>query len=95
MYPDECAGKFFSLAGDELTYDQMAAVFKQKMGKEVPTTFSIPVRLMMMAVKELGVMFKWFSEEGYGADIPVLKKINPNLKDFGTWLETESGFKRP
>lgn len=90
--PEENKGKFISLAGDELTYDQMATVFKQKMGKAVPTTFRIPVWLMMMAVKELGLMFKWFHDQGYGADIAALRAINPDLKDFGTWLETESGF---
>ncbi|KAL2818009.1 hypothetical protein BJX63DRAFT_429341 [Aspergillus granulosus] len=35
---EESKGKFFLLAGDELTYDQMAAIFKQKTGKDVPTT---------------------------------------------------------
>ncbi|KAL1886625.1 Ubiquitin carboxyl-terminal hydrolase isozyme L3 [Paecilomyces lecythidis] len=93
MSPEECKGKFFSLAGDELTYDQMATIFKQKTGKDVPTTYRIPVWLMMKAVKELGVMFKWFKDEGYGADIAALRAINPQLKDFGTWLETESAFK--
>ncbi|PYI00168.1 NAD(P)-binding protein [Aspergillus ellipticus CBS 707.79] len=93
LNPEESNGKFFSLAGDELTYDQMATVFKQKMGKDLPTTYSIPVRLMMVAVKELGIMFKFFYNEGYGADISSLKEFNPELKDFSTWLETESGFK--
>ncbi|OJJ95116.1 hypothetical protein ASPACDRAFT_1883731 [Aspergillus aculeatus ATCC 16872] len=93
LHPEESQGKAFSLAGDELTYDQMATIFKQKTGKDVPTTFRIPVKLMMMAVKELGVMFKWFHDEGYGAEINALRKLNPDLKDFGTWLETESGFR--
>ncbi|RAK74681.1 NAD(P)-binding protein [Aspergillus fijiensis CBS 313.89] len=92
LHPEKSEGKAFSLAGDELTYDQMATIFKQKTGKDVPNTFRIPVKLMMMAVKELGVMFKWFHNEGYGADIEALRKLNPDLKDFGTWLETESGF---
>jgi hypothetical protein len=30
--------------------------------------------------------------EGYGADVEEVKKIHPGLKDFETWLETESGF---
>ncbi|RAL08754.1 NAD(P)-binding protein [Aspergillus homomorphus CBS 101889] len=94
LHPEESRGKFFSLAGDELTYDQMATIFKQKTGKDVPTTYRLPVRLMMMAVKELGVMFKWFYEQGYGADIEALRKISPVLKDFGTWVETESGFRK-
>ncbi|KAJ5490603.1 Peptidase C12 ubiquitin carboxyl-terminal hydrolase 1 [Penicillium expansum] len=90
--PEALKNHACSLAGDELTFDQMSETFKQLTGKNVPTTFSIPVRLMMAAVKELGVMFKWFHDEGYGADIPTLKKLNPGLKAFGDWLKEDSKF---
>jgi hypothetical protein len=33
-------------------------IFKDLTGKNVPTTFRIPVWLMMAAVKDLGVMFR-------------------------------------
>jgi hypothetical protein len=94
MNPKEWSGRAVALAGDELTYEEMERIFKAKTGKEVPTTFRIPVRLMMMMVKEFGVMFKWFYDEGYGADVGALRKINPELKDFRAWLETERGFKK-
>jgi uncharacterized protein YbjT (DUF2867 family) len=92
MNPEEAKGKMISLAGDDLTYEEMERIFKEKTGREVPTTWKLPVKLMMVAVKELGVMFKWFGEEGYDADVKALKKEEPGLKDFGTWLETESQF---
>ncbi|PQE08991.1 nucleoside-diphosphate-sugar epimerase family protein [Rutstroemia sp. NJR-2017a WRK4] len=92
MNPEEAKGKMISLAGDDLTYEEMERIFKEKTGREVPTTWKLPVKLMMLAVKELGVMFKWFGEEGYNADVKELKKEEPELKDFGTWLETESRF---
>lgn len=92
--PGEFRGRSLSLAGDELTYDQMATTFKRKVGRDVPTTFRFPVWLMMRAVKELGVMFQWFHDEGYGADVAALRKMNPGLKDFGMWLETESAFRK-
>jgi hypothetical protein len=47
---------------------------------------------MMAAVKEMGVMFKWFHDEGFGVDISALKRLNPELKDFETWLKSESQF---
>ncbi|KAL3450330.1 nucleoside-diphosphate-sugar epimerase family protein [Aspergillus insuetus] len=94
MNPKEWSGRAIALAGDELTYEEMERIFKAKTRKDVPTTFMIPVRLMMMMVKELGVMFKWFYDEGYGADVAALRKIHPELKDFGAWLETESGFRK-
>ncbi|KAI0888054.1 NAD(P)-binding protein [Annulohypoxylon maeteangense] len=90
---EEYKNKKVSLAGDELTYDQFAATFKQKTGDELPTTFHFVASIINWMVKELGYMFRWFNNVGYGADISSLRKINPDLKDFGTWLETESEFK--
>ncbi|KAI1474858.1 hypothetical protein K445DRAFT_321422 [Daldinia sp. EC12] len=91
--PEEWKGKKLSLAGDELTYDQFATIFKQKTGDDLPTTYHFVAAFINWLSKELGYMFRWFRNVGYGADIPSLKKMNPELKDFGTWLETESQFK--
>lgn len=92
MNPEEAKGQMVSLAGDELTYEEMERIFKEKTGRDVPTAWKLPVKLMMVAVKEFGVMFKWFKKEGYGADVQALKKEEPELKDFGKWLETDSQF---
>lgn len=92
LFPDQYKEKALSLAGDELTFKQMAEIFKSKTGKNVPLTFDFVSRLLMSMMKDLGYMFQWFYDVGYGADIPALKKMNPNLKDFKTWLEEESGF---
>lgn len=90
--PKSFAGKALSLAGDELTFEQMAQVFERSTGRKVPTTFRLPVWAMMTAVKELGYMFKWFHDEGYGADLVEMRRMNPELKDFGKWLVDESQF---
>ncbi|EKV11573.1 NmrA-like family protein [Penicillium digitatum PHI26] len=92
LNPEASKNHASSLAGDELTFDEMSTIFKKSTGKNVPTTFRIPVWLMMVAVKELGIMFKWFHDEGYGADIPALKKLNPGSKNFGEWLKEDSQF---
>ncbi|KAI4193530.1 MAG: hypothetical protein LQ350_008269 [Teloschistes chrysophthalmus] len=81
-----------NLAGDELTFEQLSEVFEKKMGYPVPTTFGFIARFVKWMVTELNVMFKWFDEEGFGADIPALKRMHPGLKSFGDWLETESAF---
>ncbi|KAI1374410.1 NAD(P)-binding protein [Hypoxylon crocopeplum] len=91
--PEEYKNKKLSLAGDELSYEEWATIFKQKTGETLPTTFDFIGSFICWMVKELGYMFRWFREAGYGADIASLRKMNPDLKDFATWLEKESQFK--
>jgi nucleoside-diphosphate-sugar epimerase len=85
-------GRAISLAGDELTFDQFAQIFKEKTGQNIPTTFAFLCAAMMAMVKDFGSMFRWFHDEGYAADIEEVRKIHPGLKDFATWLKTESKF---
>jgi uncharacterized protein YbjT (DUF2867 family) len=94
LNPEKYAGRGLSLAGDELTYDQFAKAFQRKTGRSIPTTFGFIASAIMASMKDFGYMFKWFYDEGYKADIPELKKLNPDLKDFETWLESESEFVR-
>ncbi|CRL26279.1 unnamed protein product [Penicillium camemberti] len=72
----------------------MASVFQQKTGKSIPSTFQFLCSIFMASMKDMGYMFKWFHDGGYKADIPELRRINPGLKDFGTWLERDSEFRR-
>ncbi|KAK2035113.1 NmrA-like family protein [Colletotrichum zoysiae] len=92
LRPDEYKGRGISLAGDELTIDQFAAVFKKTTGGELPGTYRIFSWLIMALVKDFGWMFKWFYDVGFGVDIQELRKEYPELKDFETWLRTESDF---
>lgn len=91
--PDEYKGKFISLAGDELSFEEASRIFKEKTGEPLPTTFGFLASGVLWMVKEMGLMFKWFHDEGYGANIAELKKTHPGLLDFPTWLEKKSGFK--
>ncbi|OCK82065.1 NmrA-like family protein [Lepidopterella palustris CBS 459.81] len=92
MKPELYNRKSISLAGCDLTFAQANEIFKEKVGKDLPTTFGFVSSALLWAVKEVGVMFKWFKEEGYGADIADLKKMHPGLLDLGEWLEKESKF---
>lgn len=92
MYPDQYQNKGISLAGDQLTYEEMAEIFKEATGTSVPTTFGFVGKALMAMMKDLGSMFQWFHDVGYGADITELRKVHPELKDFRTWLEKESTF---
>jgi len=94
LQPDsqEYKKKAISLAGDELTMEELRQVFREKQGYDVPTTYQFFGRFMKWMLTEVNVMFKWFDEEGYRVDIPKLKSMNPGLMSFGDWLEKEGGF---
>ncbi|KAH9209826.1 hypothetical protein DL95DRAFT_437843 [Leptodontidium sp. 2 PMI_412] len=94
LKPDEYSNKKLSLAGDELTFYQFKDIFKKQTGGNLPTTFTLIAGALNRMVKELGYMFKWFRDVGYAADIPKLKTMKPDLKDFKTWLATESAWKK-
>ncbi|GLB11661.1 hypothetical protein AtubIFM57258_008531 [Aspergillus tubingensis] len=92
LNPDEYKGQAVSLAGDDLTFDQMAQVFQQKTGQQIPMTFQFVCSLLLAAIKDMGYMYRWFHDEGYQVNIGELRKKHPGLKDFGDWLEQESDF---
>ncbi|KAI9839260.1 MAG: hypothetical protein M1819_003254 [Sarea resinae] len=87
-YRDRAIG----LAGDELTFDEANAVFAEKVGSPIPTTFGFLVKGMLWAVGEFGLMFRWFDDVGFKADVGACRKLNPSMLDFGTWLVEKSKF---
>jgi len=84
---DRYKGQAISLAGDELTYEQMVEVFKRTTGAPAPLTWSFVARLVLWLSEEMGTMFAFFEKEGYAADVAELRRVHPGLKDLGTWLE--------
>lgn len=82
--------KGISLAGDELTFEEANKIFLEKTGKEIPVTYGFLANFVLWAVKDLGLMFKFFVEKGYGADIATVRRLNKGLKDFPTWVEGSS-----
>jgi len=40
--------------------------------------------------KEMGSMFAWFEEEGFGTNILALRNRMPELQDFRSWLQETS-----
>lgn len=93
LKPGQYKNQKISLAGDELRYDQFKSVFEKTTGETLPTTFGLIAKFINYMVKDLGYMYNWFRDFGYGADIQSLKKVNPELKDFKAWLEIESAWK--
>lgn len=90
----EYANTKLSLAGDEVNFAEFKEVFEKQTGQTLPTTFGFLAGAINKMVKELGVMFTWFKDVGYGADIPKLRALHPELKDLKAWLATESAWKK-
>jgi uncharacterized protein YbjT (DUF2867 family) len=93
--PEEYVSKQFSLATDSLSPNEAQAIFKRVVGKEMPTTYHFVGRLLKwMLHKQLGIMFQWFVDVGFGADPTEYKSKYPEMQDFETWLKQSSGWKQ-
>ncbi len=83
--PNNFTGKAIELAGDEMTMVQASEIFSRVMGR--------PVRFVEMSIEQvrsfsedLALMFQWFNEKGFQADIPALRGLHPQLMTLETWL---------
>jgi uncharacterized protein YbjT (DUF2867 family) len=94
--PTEFIGKQLEIAGSELTNLEAAKVFSRVLGK--PVKFQkLPLPLVRLILgKEFYVMFRWFNEAGFQADIPALRKRYPevHLHTLEEWLRAEGWHKR-
>lgn len=93
LYPERHANRAINLAGDELTWTQMNDVFRAKTGRPAPATFDFLGSTLLWGVKEMGSMFKWMREEGFGADVQACRREHPGLLSLGDWIEKKSAFK--
>jgi uncharacterized protein YbjT (DUF2867 family) len=70
--PDEYEGRAIELAGDEGTLEEMARVFTEVTGTDVEAQH-VPIDAARKQMgEEYAVMFEWFNEHGYEADIDAL-----------------------
>lgn len=91
--PKEWNARAEGLAGSELTIEEMSECFQRAIGGPVPATYGVFGSALMYMVTEVNLMISWFAAEGYGVDIGKLKKEEPKLCDFETWLRERSGWK--
>lgn len=91
---DEYRNKGVSIAGDEISPYQAGKIFKEVTGQDIPLTYSIIGYLVRWMVKDMGYMFNWIYNPGFGVDVQAVRKRYPFMQDFKTWLETESAWKK-
>ncbi|KAM0719195.1 hypothetical protein Q7P37_005100 [Cladosporium fusiforme] len=83
-----------SLAGDELSVNDAARIFKEETGQTMPETYSWLGGSIRYMVKDLREMFAWFKKDGFGVEVPQMRKRYPYMKDLRTWLREESAWKK-
>jgi len=84
---DRVPGGTIEIAGDELTGEQIAAVYGQHFG--LPARFD-PLPLDVLAQDpDRRAMFAWFNHlPSYEADFSATKDLAPAVKSLTTWLES-------
>ena len=94
--PTEFIGKELEIAGSELTNSEAAKIFGRVLGR--PVKFQkLPLPLVRLVLgKEFYLMFRWFNEAGYKADIPGLRRAYPEVRpqSLEEWLRSEGWHKR-
>ena len=65
--------KALSLAGDELTFEEANALFVERTGTPMPTTYEFLSRLILWLAGDAGAMFRWFGTEGFGVEIEKIR----------------------
>ena len=64
-------------------------MFQNKVGCSMPTTYDVVAWILLWAMKDLGLMFRWFKVDGYAANILELRTIHPGMLNFGDWVAQE------
>jgi uncharacterized protein YbjT (DUF2867 family) len=94
--PKKFIGRELEIAGSELTNPEAAQVFSRVLDK--PVKFQkLPLPLIGLVLgKEFYLMFRWFNEAGFEADIPGLRRNYPevHLHTLEEWLREEGWHKR-
>lgn len=85
--PDRFIGEAMEIAGDELTMPRAAEIFSEVLAGPVRYE-EVPIDAAVSQNGEMGLMFKWFNEQGYQADLSRLRGIHPVLLPFFGWAAT-------
>jgi uncharacterized protein YbjT (DUF2867 family) len=86
--PEGWIGREVDLAGDEMTMPEVAATVSRVIGREVGY-YQVPWdQFEEAAGEEAAVMYRWFNDHGYEADIAALREEHPGLVTFERYLRT-------
>ncbi|KAJ7280913.1 hypothetical protein C8J57DRAFT_1501114 [Mycena rebaudengoi] len=90
--PETYIGRVVDVAGDALTPHDLEDGWREVFGVEMRPDMvggSALSWVVRTATKELRLMFKFFNEIGYNADLAAARELYPQMKDWKTFLRTE------
>lgn len=87
-HPGEWRNRIFSLAGAELSMQQMADAFSRVTAQDVKYVQISWEQFEKKMGRELTVMYHWFEEKGFHFNIEEVRREYPVTNTFDRWLET-------
>ncbi|QPF87596.1 NmrA/HSCARG family protein [Bradyrhizobium genosp. L] len=85
-HPGKWENRTFSLAGDELSMQQIADAFSRATARDV-THAQVPWDQFATTMgRELTVMYRWFEDKGFHFDIEQARREYPPTHTFDRWL---------
>jgi uncharacterized protein YbjT (DUF2867 family) len=86
--PDKWKNRTFSLAGDELSMQQIADAFSRATAQDVGYVRLSWDQFETKMGQELTIMYHWFEEKGFHFDVEEVRREYPSTHTFNRWLET-------
>jgi uncharacterized protein YbjT (DUF2867 family) len=87
--PEEFIGQSIELAGDELARPQIIKTL-QGAGIVPIASLRLPRLITRRLPADFPLMFRWFSDHGFKADITKLREKHHDLSTFSIWAKTQS-----
>ncbi|KAK6503310.1 hypothetical protein TWF481_008333 [Arthrobotrys musiformis] len=91
--PEGWKGREVELAGDELSISEVLDVYEKVLGARPWTVWLPYFVLKLMLPTDFFLMFKFFYDDGYKANIPDLRKEHPALQTLEGFLREKSNSK--
>jgi len=88
-FPGRWQGHTLDIAGDELSMNQIAQALGRVLGEDLKYVQAPWDKFEQQAGHEMALMFKWFENVGYHADIPALRQQHPSLMSFERWMQSK------
>ena len=88
-FPGRWQGHALDIAGDELSMNQVTQALSRLFGEDLKYVQAPWDKFEQQAGHEMMLMFKWFEDVGYHADIPALRQQHQSLMSFERWMHSK------